>query len=238
MSIHEDHHPLDRDTAELLLRDPAARRAHPVGALLAAASAPATGRHLAGEDAAAMAFTAAHLTSPRSRRIQMLKTTLAKLLTVKVAAAVAALGAGGVALAAGTGTLPGPLHKPAGPPASSVAAEASHPARPKSTTPSARPSHSLAPADLAKLCARWTARPGDQRKGALDEPEFGNLVREAGRKDRDRVDHFCTDLRRPQTSGKPEVRTSGSVRPSGSGKPGPRPADHPSGTPNSTRSGR
>jgi hypothetical protein len=235
MSMHEDHHPLDRDTAELLLRDPAARRAHPVGAVLAAASGPA-GRHLAGEDAAVAAFAAARLTSPRFRRIQMLKTALAKLLTVKVAAAIAALGAGGVALAAGTGTLPGPLHNP---PAAHPAVSSSHSVRPHpSATPSSRPSHSSAPGDLAKLCARWTARPGDQRRGALDEPEFGRLVREAGRKDRDRVDHFCADLGRPPAGGRPEIRPSGSVRPSGSGKPGPRPADHPSGTPNSTRSGR
>ncbi|GAA2639319.1 hypothetical protein [Paractinoplanes durhamensis] len=247
MSIHEDHRPLDRDTAELLLRgDPAAHRTHPhLGAVLTAASSPSPGRHLAGEDAAVAAFAAAHLTSPRSRRIQMLKTTLAKLLTVKVLAAVAALSAGGVAVAAGTGTLPGPLHKPhhPRPPAS---ASASHSPKPHpSGSWSARPSHSAFPAgDLAKLCAKWTARPGEQRGQALEEPEFGNLVQEAGRKDRDRVDNFCATLPKPSvsagngTSGKPEPRPSGSVRPSGSGNPGPRPADHPSGTPNSTRPGR
>jgi hypothetical protein len=242
MSIHEDHHPLDRDTADLLLRgDPAVRHAYPaLVAVLAAASAPpagaADGRRPAGEDAAAAAFTAAHLTSPRPRRIQMLKTTLAKLLTVKVAACVVALGAGGVAVAAGTGALSGPLyqpsrhHAPPPVPAFSHAPPPSHassrsPSPTPSGTPPARPGRS---ADLARLCAKWMARPG----GAVDEPEFGNLVREAGR--RDRVDRFCADLR----TARPQPHPSGSVRPSGSGNPGPRQANLPSGTPNSTRPGR
>ncbi|MEU4242823.1 hypothetical protein [Actinoplanes sp. NPDC026619] len=241
MSIHEDHRPFSRDTAELLLRGDTT--AHPaVGAVLAAASAPATGRRTAAEDAAVAAFAAAHLTSPRSRRIQMLKTTLAKMLTVKVVAAIAALGAGGVAVAAGTGTLPGPLHKPARQHAPALAwpssAHSDSPESHPSGSPSARPSHSLPPGDLAKLCAKWTARPAEQRGNALAEPEFGNLVREAGRSDRDRVDNFCADLRKIDPSGKPAPRPSGSARPSGSGNPGPRSANPPSGTPNSTRPGR
>lgn len=241
MSNHEDHRPLDRDTAELLLSgDPAARHAHArLGAVLAAAAAP-TGRTPAGEDAAVAAFAAAQADSARPRRTSMLKTTLAKLLTVKVAAACVALGgAGGVALAASTGALPTPLHQPA----HHASADASHSARPHpSGTPSDQPSRPAPPADLLKLCQKWTARPGDERARALDEAEFGNLVKGAGRKDRDRVQHFCDDLRdKPKPSGsasagagvsaKPGPRPSGSARPSGSGDSGPRPSDLPSGSP-------
>jgi hypothetical protein len=233
MSIHEDHRPLDRDAAELLLSgDPAARAAHPwLGAVLAAAGSPGAGAALPGEDAAVAAFAAAPSPSIRPRRISVLKTTLAKLLTVKVAGVCLAVagGAGGVALAASNGALPTPLHKaphhaPAG---------ASHSSRPHpSGTPSARPSHSFPPADFAKLCQRWAARPDH----SPDDPDFGDLVKKAGR---DHIDRFCADLRKPrpsgsvsglpfpQPSGSAHPQPSGSVSPHGSGQPGPRPSSPP-----------
>jgi len=228
MSIHEDHRPLDRDAAELLLSgDPAARAAHPwLGAVLTAAGSPGAGTALPGEDAAVAAFAAAHTPSVRPRRISVLKTTLAKLLTVKVAGACLALagGAGGVALAASNGALPGPLHKAT----HHAPASASHSARPHpSGTPSARPSHSLPPADFVKLCQTWDARPGHSQ----DDPDFGDLVRRAGR---DHIDRFCTDLRRPHPSGSfsgvPHSQPSGSASPHGSGQPGPKPSSLPSGS--------
>ena len=235
MSTHEDHRPLDRRTAELLLGgDPSALRHHRVGGLLAAASAPAGGRELAGEDAATAAFVAADPTvSPRPRRIDMLKSTLAKLLTVKVAATVVALGgAGGVALAANAGTLPGPLHKAA----PHVSADASHEPRPHpSGSAWVRPSLPPPPGDLLKLCQKYEGHRAEDRRHALDEPEFGNLVKQAGgRKDRNRVDHFCAGLHKPHSSGKPSAHPSG--RPSGN--PGPRPGDLPSVQPNPSRSTR
>ena len=156
----------------------------------------------------------------------MLKTTLAKLLTVKVAGACLAVvgGAGGVALAASNGALPTPLHKaphhaPAG---------ASHSPRPHpSGTPSARPSHSFPPADFVKLCQKWDARPGHSQ----DDPDFGDLMRKAGR---DHIDRFCTDLRKPRPSGSfsglPHPQPSGSASPHGSGQPGPKPSNLPSGS--------
>ena len=174
----------------------------------------------------------------------MLKSTLAKLLTVKVAATVVALGgAGGVALAAGTGTLPGPLHKPG----THFSADASHKPRPHpSGSSSVRPSFPPPPFDLFDLCRKWESRPGDGRKHALDEPEFGKLVNQAGRKDRDRVDHFCADLHKARPSGSPSVSPSGKppVRPTSrpdatpTGDSGPRPGDLPSGSPNPSRAGR
>jgi hypothetical protein len=244
MSTHEHYRPIDLETAEQLFAgDPSTRRAHPrLDAVLTAASAPARVRELAGEDAALAAFTAARLASPHHpRRIEMLKTTLAKLLTVKVAAICVALGgAGGVALAAGTGALPGPLHKPA----AQASGDASYPAKPSpSGQPSARPGNG-SPADLFDLCRRYSSRAGDGRRHALDEPEFGNLVSQAGRKDRDRVDHFCVDLRKPRasgspsSSGKPPARSSSRPDDGAPGNSGQRPGDLPSGSPDSDRAGR
>jgi hypothetical protein len=255
MSNHEEFRPVDRESAERLLRgDRAIRAGHPrLDGLLAAATAPASGRELAGEDAAVAAFAAAQLASPQTpRRISMLKSTLAKLLTVKVAAACVAVGgAGGVALAASTGNLPGPLHKPA----AHKSADPSHSAAPRpSGSPSPRPSISAPPADLLKLCDRWASHPGDKRQNDLDQPEFGKLVEGAGRKDRDRVDHFCDDLRHAKPSGtpsgfpsgfptdfpsgKPQEHQSGQPAGGASGKPGPRPGGLPSGQPVPTPSGR
>ena len=73
--------------------------------MLAAAAAPGHADELAGEQMAVAAFEANHLASVAdSRSEQMIKSPLAKILTVKVIAAAFAVGGGGVALAASTGT--------------------------------------------------------------------------------------------------------------------------------------
>jgi MgtE intracellular N domain len=74
--------------------------------VLAAAAAPGHNDELAGEQMAVAAFEANHLASVANfRREQMIKSPLAKILTVKVLASVLVVGAsGGVALAASTGT--------------------------------------------------------------------------------------------------------------------------------------
>ena len=74
--------------------------------VLAAAAAPGREHELAGEQMAVAAFEANHLASVANfRREQMIKSPLAKILTVKVLASVLVVGAsGGVALAASTGT--------------------------------------------------------------------------------------------------------------------------------------
>ncbi|HEX4063267.1 MAG TPA: hypothetical protein VHY58_19820 [Streptosporangiaceae bacterium] len=76
----------------------------PLASLLAAAAAPPHTAEQAGEDAAITAFRAEHLV-PASNlgRGQMIKSPLAKILTMKVGALALALGAGGVAVAATTG---------------------------------------------------------------------------------------------------------------------------------------
>lgn len=112
--------PIDRFTAEQLLRGEAAGADQAPEALattLAAAAAPARGVERAGEDAALGAFRDARLApspqlSPQLRRQSMIKTAMAKFLTLKVGAVAltaTATCAGGVALAASTGNLPGNL---------------------------------------------------------------------------------------------------------------------------------
>ncbi len=88
----------------------------PLISVLAAASAPGREDELAGEQMAVAAFEANHLASVAdSRSEQMIKSPLAKILTVKViAAALAVTAGGGVALAASTGTFSGSSPAPSG----------------------------------------------------------------------------------------------------------------------------
>ncbi|WP_131737807.1 hypothetical protein [Actinomadura roseirufa] len=124
---------LDPRTAERLLdgavsdvaRDRGALRTEdvppgPVGLreLLAAAAAPAAPEELAGEDAAVAAFVSAR-SAQAPRRARAYRPRVARFVTVKVAVASVVLAVGGgVAVAAGTGHLPGqeptpaPTHRP------------------------------------------------------------------------------------------------------------------------------
>jgi hypothetical protein len=99
---------IGREEAERILRAAATgpRPGHDdLTAFLAAAAAPTGEAELAGEDAAMAAFRRAR--GARATR----RPLIARVLTVKAAVvlALSATAAGGVALAAGTGTLPGPL---------------------------------------------------------------------------------------------------------------------------------
>jgi hypothetical protein len=110
---------LRRHTAEQLLdgatggRVPGDRYvgAEALAGLLAAASSPPRTAELAGEDAAVTAFRAEHLVPvSQSRRGQMIKSPLAKILTLKAGALALTLGAGGAALAASTGAFTPSAH--------------------------------------------------------------------------------------------------------------------------------
>jgi hypothetical protein len=210
---------------ELLQR--AGKHAGPAGqrrlaALVAATTVPARAGELDGEAAALVAFRAAHLAQipERRRRLSMLKTTLAKLLTVKVGALCAAtLSVGGVAVAASTGALPGPLHH--NPPSAS----ASHPSKRPSGVPSVRPSHpATPPPGILDLCHRYIGKDQDHRRRALDEDGFKDLVGQAGGKDRARVDRFCDKLVHDGPSGVPRDRPTT--------RPSEGPAGRQSGRPN------
>ena len=129
---------------------------------------------------------------------------VAKLLTLKAAAiAVAAVSAGGVALAASTGVLP--LNQAPENPSHSV------PASDHSTGPNATPSPSL-----VGLCTAFLAGAGEDHGKALENPAFSALVTAAG--DPENVDSFCAEL---------GVTEPGADRGSGSGSP----TDHPTGKP-------
>lgn len=215
---------ISRRTAERLLDGTPldTRTAHlePLADLLDAAAGSARPAELAGEQAAVAAFQAARLAPvPQPRRRSMIKTTLAKLLTVKVAAVAAtAVAAGGVAVAAATGHLPTQSGGGAGPPAgsgismTSTLLPAAHPAsRPAAASgrngaPGATPSPSL-----VGLCHAYDAGAGDHGK-VLANPAFTVLVDTAGGKDR--VSAYCAKLL---------------AQPSGSAPSG-RP--HPTGGPN------
>jgi hypothetical protein len=139
----------------------------------------------------------------------MLKTALAKLATAKVAIVLAAVGGGGVALAAGSGHLPGAgtTDHHANRPTSSVTgsshasgghgspgaaahgsgAAAESAAAGRSATPNGSPSP-----NLRGLCTAFHAGVGDNPGKALDNPAFTVLITTAGGKDK--VADFCTGL--------------------------------------------
>jgi hypothetical protein len=226
MSNHEGRDRLDRSTAEQILQGTRATLPadHPrLAGLLAAALAAGHPAELAGESTAVAAFTAAqHSPASPARRPSMMQLALAKILTLKAAAiaGVACASVGGVALAANAGVLPEPLtqHLPGA--HSSTSAEP-RPTSSRSALPRPSVSSAAAPTDIAVLCREFRGR-GDRahRSKALDEARFGELVRQAGKKDHDRVEKFCTQLK---PSGNPLPH------PSDSASPGPDalPGDHP-----------
>jgi hypothetical protein len=205
MSIQEPRH-IDRRTAEQLL-GPAPmgiRDGHPpLAALLTAATMPGRPAELASEQASLAAFQTAQLTPvPRPRRLSAVKSAVMKVLTVKAVAVLAATTAGGVALAAGTGTLPNPLAQPARVTSSGLSAapptaepSSGEPSRggsnnSKSPKPSKSPDASKAPSPaLVGLCRAYSAGNKGKHGKALDNPAFKNLITTAGGKDK--VDRFC-----------------------------------------------
>lgn len=206
MNAHE-RRPLNAETAEQLLDVHPIARHHARGLadLLAVASTAAFPGELAGEDAAVAAFWAATSAglAPLSGRNSMMKSAVvAKLLTLKAAViAVAAVSAGGVALAASTGVLPSPL----GPQNAGHSTEA-----PDHTGgPDATPSPSL-----IGLCTAYLAGAGADHGKALQSPAFTALITAAG--GQDKVDAFCAGL---------GVTAPGSNRGAGG------PTAHPTGEP-------
>jgi hypothetical protein len=100
---------IDRRAAEQLLDGATEHESGKLTRMLAAARAPGRDDELAGEDTAVAAFEAAHLVPVGNPRTdQESKSMLGKLLTAKIlAASLAAVTTGGVALAAATGAFSG-----------------------------------------------------------------------------------------------------------------------------------
>jgi hypothetical protein len=162
----------------------------------------------------------------------MLKIALAKLLTVKAAAAtttiIAATGVGGVALAASTGVLPNPLvDTPATPSATHAPAT---PGSPTATTPhpagagdaSASPSPSL-----LGLCQAYTAGAAANPGKALDNPAFTVLINAAG--GADHVTEYCDTLTAAASAG--AIPSRPGADPAGAGRPTAAPASKAGGAP-------
>ena len=210
---------IDAAAADRLLRGETVAGHERVARLLDAAAGPARPEELVGRSAAVAAFRAARLAPLSQRRSSIFKSVLAKILTVKIAAlAIAIGGVGGVALAAGTGNLPDPVrrHLPG-------AADLSH--RPHPGGSGARPGRSASAYPLGQLCRAYAERDRDQRRSALaDDPQFRELVVQAGSRDLDTVDRFCSVV--------------GTGTGTGTGAPGGAPSGHPGGAPSGFPSGR
>jgi hypothetical protein len=252
MSAHRFRR-VDRRTADQLL-DGAPDRARAAGSdalseLLAAAAAPAREGELAGEQAAMAAFRAARLASvPQLRRRSMLiKTALAKLLTVKIAAtAVTAVTVGGVAVAAATGNLPTQRgDSPTVPPMGTVSATTGQVTHTPSIVSSQAPdtadknatdknptdnnaadktnSDSGSPSpSLVGLCRAYTAGAGAEQGKALDNPAFTVLITTAG--GTDKVSAYCTDLLGNQPGQSSAAPSTGKPTTHPTGPPATRPS--------------
>lgn len=225
MSTHRSR--IDRDTAERLLRRasvPPRAGAEPLAGLLAAAAAPPRPDELAGEPAVMAAFRAARLGPvPQTRRRSMIKMALAKLLTLKVAAAaVTVTAAGGVALAATSGNLPGVANDKSRPPAHATAQAA---AEDDGSRGNGSPSPSL-----VGLCQAFQAGAGDNPGKALENPAFRALIDAAG--DEDGVADYCTTVLDEKAAGQGSDGTQGkdpTSHPTGAdGHPTGAPEPHPS----------
>jgi len=208
---------LRRGAAEQLLDGATEAGPAPLAAMLAAAAAPAHPGELAGRRATAEAYRAHLAAVALPGRRSMLKTALAKALTVKAAAIAAVAVGGGVALAATTGVLPNPLNGSSGQPSASHSPKADH-------SPGAKGSPSP---NLEGLCKAYAAKPEGERGKALESPAFQALLTAAG--GQDKVTEYCTALlpsTKPSTPGaKPSTPPGGKP----STVPTVKPTDHPTG---------
>jgi hypothetical protein len=202
---------IDPVTAERLMRgaraDLPANR-DPLAGLLAAATVPARPGELTAEEAAVCDFRNARLEhTPESAKPFVLTSALARLTTAKVAVVLAAAGSGCLALAAGTGHLPGtnsPEHHTTARPSPSIPATAYGTASSTATTEqsNATPSHAVPPPDAApagsrsanlrQLCSTFRAGTGDDASEVLDDPAFTALITAAG--GADQVARYCITL--------------------------------------------
>lgn len=204
--MSEDPQRIDPISAEHLIRGARSGSAEdldPLAGLLAAAAAPAREEELAGEDTAVAAFRdARRALAPQPRRRFMLKSVLVK---ASLVAAVAAVGSGGVALAASAGHLPGTnssehpataqnSHRPAD---ATASRHASRPAASNASTHGVTNSHAADPSatpspNLRGLCTAFQAHAADNPGKALENPAYKALIERAGGKNK--VASFCAKL--------------------------------------------
>ncbi|SBT37468.1 hypothetical protein [Micromonospora auratinigra] len=233
-------HQMDQETAERLLGGPVADAQdgpEVLVRLLAAVRAAPRPHELNGEAAALQAFRLAHAdpvpvpahagSGPVLARAG--RRSLAGLLGVKIAlAGLLAAATGGVALAAVTGTLPGPLgHEPAGTPSADASSRpapsgAPGPAATRGVLPDDRPEEA---AGLTGLCTAYRTEPGENRHQVLATPRFADLIAAAG--GRERVGEYCERLLHGQ--GKQNGPTAEPTK-----RPGAEPTGRATGRPTRT----
>ena len=167
----------------------------------------------------------------------MIRTGLAKILTAKAAAVVAATTIGGVAVAAGTGHLPATHEHEASSQSQAQTAEASESGTEsnKPASPKVRTHGSAAPSpSMVGLCRAY-ANVVDSHGKALDNPAFTALVTATGSKDKVKVTAWCTTLLAKQKAQHPAPADSPSQpsngHPNAGQHPGAPPAEHRSGAP-------
>lgn len=223
---------MDQETVERLLVGPVAdAQGGPevLVRLLAAVRAAPHPHELTGEGAALQAFRLARAGSAPVLVSRPERRFLTSLLGAKVAlAALLAAATGGVALAAVTGTLPGPLGtEPATSPSASSGSHATSASTPD-TSATAGPNRTDRPdgaASLKGLCTAYRNEPGESRGRALESPRFAELIAAAG--GREKVPGYCERLL--DERGKPNGANSG-----GSKRPNPQPSDRATGQPAAT----
>jgi hypothetical protein len=210
----------------------------PVAEALAALAAAPTGDELTGE-AEAMAVFRERLGVPSpTRRRRRRPTLLSPLLSSRAAAAaaVAALGIGGFATAAFTGSLPDPVQQFAHHTFAAPAAHASQPtsAHPRATATPAGPD-ATGPAAFG-LCTAW-AHAKEHGTAKQKAVAFRNLAQAAG--GASNVASYCGTVPHPGAShshpaGKPSSHPTSQGNGNGNGKPSTHPTPaHPTGKPGS-----
>lgn len=228
---------MNRRAAEQLLDGgPASGATRPLAAALRAAAVPAHPEELSGEQAAVAAFRdAAQLDPvPSPRRPSMLKSALAKILTVKAAVVLAAAGTSGVVLAATTGVLSTPGGQAAG-----DHRPAEHPPAAHSTshTPAGTPANAGKPdqhgntsspspsPSMFGLCQAYEAQVSNNPGKAHDNPAFTALVTAAGGKDD--VGEYCDSVLAAKDTGGSHGKPTDLPTPENPGNGGAGDAGHP-----------
>ncbi len=204
---------MDAATAERLVSG--TRGPRDVAAVLAAASAPGRPAELAGEARALAAFRVAQRGPAGARVRRPRRPAWARLAAVKIAAVGLAIAASGVALAAGTGVIPTPLHRGAAP-APGVAS--TNQPSPRGGGPVATPgaTPSLPQVALIGLCHAYLAHVAAQPGKVWPDPNLATLVAAARP---GTVQEYCTAI----------------TQSAGPGGSGAHPTGPPSPHPTSTR---
>jgi hypothetical protein len=217
--------PIDAMTAERLVAGDRTDRER-LADLLALAAGSATPAELAGEQRAMSAFRrardAAFNPTPGRR-------TLARWLTVKVAALALAGTATGIALATAAGVLPSPLD--GAPQVRTGTAAARH--EQGTTTPPAVGAGNATPAvSLIGLCTAYVTSVDTFGDHTLDDPAFARLIQVSGA--RESVPGFCDALLRDSSdtdADAPTEPSSGQGNPAHPTAPTAPPSPHPTGPP-------